>query len=47
MEFKGFSIKGKDIYIHIDNIALRFDNVEEMEKLAEDIKASALEIKEG
>ena len=45
--FKGFSIDGKDIYIHLDNIALRFDSVEEMEEIADKIKLSAKEIKEG
>ena len=47
MELKGFSIHGKHIYIHIDSIALKFESVEEMEKIAEEIMISAKEIKEG
>lgn len=47
MKFKGFSIEGKEIFIHLDNVALKFDSVEEMEKIAEDIRLSAKEIKEG
>lgn len=47
MEFKGFSNDGKNIYIHLDNVALRFESVEEMEKIAEHIRLSAKEIKES
>jgi len=47
MNFSGFSLEGKNIYIHLDNIALRFESVEEMEKIAERIKECAIEIKEG
>ena len=47
MKFKGFSIDKNGIKIHIDNIILCFEKVEELEKLAEDLKLSAEEIREG
>ena len=47
MQWKGFTVEEDGIYIHLDNIALRFDSTEEMEFIAEKIKKSANEIKEG
>lgn len=46
MIFQGFTTDRMGIFIHLDNIALRFDSVEEMEELAKYIIESANEIKE-
>jgi hypothetical protein len=46
MKFKGFTVEEDGIYIHLDNMALRFDDVEEMLRIAEEIIDSAKEIKE-
>ncbi|MDT0160418.1 hypothetical protein [Bacillus sp. AG4(2022)] len=46
MEWKGFTVEDDGIYIHLDNMALRFDSIAEMEFIAAKIIKSANELKE-
>ena len=47
MDFKGFSIDKNTIKVRLGNIILCFETVEELEKLAEDLRLSVEEIREG